>query len=81
MYFYSFLADYDYDTVLCSKQKWSNDELLDILKEFRNKPEAKKCGNHAELYSDFLEYISTQYDFEFVEIEDELDVFDMRSID
>ena len=42
MYFYNFLADYDYDTVLCSKQKWSNDELLDILKEFRDRPEAKK---------------------------------------
>lgn len=81
MYFYSFLADYDYDTVLCSKQKWSNDELLDILKEFRNKPEAKKCSNNAEFYSDFLEYITNQYDFEFVEIENYLDVFDMRSID
>ena len=81
MYFYSFLSDYDYDTVLCSKQKWSNDELLDILKEFRNKPEAKKCDGCAEFYSDFLEYITTQYDFEFVEIEDYLDVFDMRSID
>ena len=41
MYFYSFLADYDCDTVLCSKQKWNNDELLDILKEFRNRPNAK----------------------------------------
>ena len=80
MYFYSFLADYDCDTVLCSKQKWSNDELLDILKEFRNKPEAKKCGK-TEFYSDFLEYIIAQYDFEIVEIEDYLDVFDMRSID
>ena len=81
MYFYSFLADYDCDTVLCSKQKWSNDELLDILKEFRNRPEAKKCNNHSEFYSDFLEYITTQYNFEFVKIEDELDVFDRRSID
>ena len=81
MYFYSFLADYGYDTVLCSKQKWSNDELLSILKEFRNSPKSKKCSNHSEFYSDFLEYITTQYNFEFVEIENELDVFDMRSID
>ena len=81
MYFYSFLADYDYDTVLCSKQKWSNDELLGILNEFRNSPEAKKSNNCSEFYSDFLEYITTQYNFEFVEIEDVLNVFDMRSID
>ena len=81
MYFYSFLVDYDCDTVLCSKQKWSNDELLDILKEFRDRPEAKKCINHSEFYSDFLKYITTQYDFDFIEIEEYLDVFDMRSID
>lgn len=81
MYFYSFLANYDCDTVLCSKQKWSNDELLDILKEFRDRPEAKKCNNCSEFYSDFLEYITTQYDFDFIEIENYLDVFDMRSID
>ena len=81
MYFHSFLADYGYDTVLCSKQKWSNDELLGILKEFRSRPKAKKCNNHSEFYSDFLEYITTQYNFEFVEIENELDVFYMRSID
>ena len=81
MYFYSFLADYDCNTILCSKQKWNNDELLDILKEFRNRPKAKKYSNHSEFYSDFLEYITTQYNFELVEIEDELDVFDRRSID
>ena len=34
MYFYSFLYDYEIDTILCSDKKWTNEELLVILKDY-----------------------------------------------
>ena len=76
MYFYSFLADYEIDTILCSNKKWTNEELLTILKNYK---ENHKYSD--TFYCDFLNYLVDTYDFKDVEIEDYLDVYDMRSID
>ena len=76
MYFYSFLADYGIDTILCSDKKWTNEELLTILKNYK---ENHKYSD--TFYCDFLNYLVDTYDFKDVEIEDYLDVYDMRSID
>ena len=35
MYFYNFLYDYEIDTILCSDKKWTNEELLTILKDYK----------------------------------------------
>ena len=76
MYFYSFLADYEIDTILYSNKKWTNEELLTILKNY------KKNHKYSDtFYCDFLNYLVDTYDFNFLDIEDYLDVFDMRSID
>lgn len=76
MYFYSFLADYGIDTILCSDKKWTNEELLTILKNYK---ENHKYSD--TFYCDFLNYLVDTYDFKDVEIEDYLDVYDMRSVD
>ena len=76
MYFYSFLADYGIDTILCSDKKWTNEELLTILKNYK---ENHKYSD--TFYCDFLNYLVDTYDFKDVDIEDYLDVYDMRSID
>ena len=76
MYFYSFLADYGIDTILCSNKKWTNEELLTILKDYKKNHEYSNT-----FYNDFLDYLVDTYDFKYLEIEDSLDVYDMRSID
>ena len=76
MYFYSFLYDYEIDTILCSDKKWTNEELLVILKDY------KKNHKYSDtFYNDFLDYLVDNYDFKDLEIEASLDVYDMRSID
>ena len=76
MYFYSFLYDYEIDTILCSNKKWTNEELLVILKDY------KKNNKYSDtFYNDFLDYLVDNYDFKDLEIEASLDVYDMRSID
>ena len=76
MYFYSFLYDYEIDTILYSNKKWTNEELLTILKDYKKNHEYRDT-----FYCDFLHYLVDTYDFNFVDIEDSLDVYDMRSID
>ena len=76
MYFYNFLYDYEIDTILCSNKKWTNEELLVILKDY------KKNNKYSDtFYNDFLDYLVDNYDFKDLEIESSLDVYDMRSID
>ena len=76
MYFYNFLYDYEIDTILCSNKKWTNEELLVILKDY------KKNNKYSDtFYNDFLDYLVDNYDFKYLEIEASLDVYDMRSID
>lgn len=76
MYFYNFLYDYEIDTTLCSSKKWTNEELLVILKDY------KKNNKYSDtFYNDFLDYLVDNYDFKDLEIEASLDVYDMRSID
>ena len=76
MYFYNFLYDYEIDTTLCSSKKWTNEELLTILKDY------KKNNKYSDtFYNDFLDYLVDNYDFKDLEIEASLDVYDMRSID
>ena len=75
MYFYSFLYDYEIDTILYSNKKWTNEELLTILKDYKKNHEYRDT-----FYCDFLHYLVDTYDFNFVDIEDSLDVYDMRSI-
>ena len=76
MYFYNFLYDYEIDTILCSNKKWTNEELLVILKDY------KKNNKYSDtFYNDFLDYLVDNYDFKDLEIEASLDVYDMRSID
>ena len=75
MYFYNFLYDYEIDTILCSNKKWTNEELLTILKDY------KKNNKYSDtFYNDFLDYLVDNYDFKDLEIEAGLDVYDMRSI-
>ena len=76
MYFYNFLYDYEIDTILCSDKKWTNEELLVILKDYK---ENHKYSD--TFYNDFLDYLVDNYDFKDLEIEASLDVYDMRSID
>lgn len=76
MYFYNFLYDYEIDTILCSNKKWTNEELLTILKDY------KKNNKYSDtFYNDFLDYLVDNYDFKDLEIEASLDVYDMRSVD
>ena len=76
MYFYNFLYDYEIDTILYSNKKWTNEELLTILKDY------KKNNKYSDtFYNDFLDYLVDNYDFKDLEIEASLDVYDMRSID
>ena len=76
MYFYNFLYDYEVDTILCSSKKWTNEELLTMLKDY------KKNNKYSDtFYNDFLDYLVDNYDFKDLEIEASLDVYDMRSID
>ena len=76
MYFYNFLYDYEIDTILYSNKKWTNEELLVILKDY------KKNNKYSDtFYNDFLDYLVDNYDFKDLEIEASLDVYDMRSID
>ena len=76
MYFYNFLYDYEIDTILCSNKKWTNEELLTILKDYK-----KNYKYSDTFYNDFLDYLVDNYDFKDLEIEASLDVYDMRSID
>ena len=76
MYFYSFSYDYEIDTILCSNKKWTNGELLTILTNYKKNHEYSDT-----FYCDFLNYLVDTYDFNFLDIEDYLDVFDMRSVD
>ena len=76
MYFYSFSYDYEIDTILCSNKKWTNGELLTILTNYKKNHEYSDT-----FYCDFLNYLVDFYDFKFLEIEDTLDVYDMRSVD
>ena len=76
MYFYNFLYDYEIDTILYSNKKWTNEELLVILKDY------KKNNKYSDtFYNDFLDHLVDNYDFKYLEIEASLDVYDMRSID
>lgn len=78
MYFYSFLYDYwdGINTILYSNKKWTNEELLAILKDYK-----KNYKYSDTFYNDFLDYLVDNYDFKYLEIEASLDVYDMRSID
>ena len=76
MYFYNFLYDYEIGTILCSNKKWTNEELLAILKDYK-----KNNKYNDTFYNDFLDYLVDNYDFKDLEIEASLDVYDMRSID
>lgn len=76
MYYYSFLYDYEIDTILYSNKKWTNGELLSILKDY--KKDHEYCDT---FYCDFLDYLVDTYDFKYLDIEDVLEVYDMRSID
>ena len=76
MYFYTFFYDYEIYIILCSNKKWTNEELLTILKDY------KKNNKYSDtFYNDFLDYLVDNYDFKDLEIEASLDVYDMRSID
>lgn len=76
MYYYSFLYDYEIDTILYSNKKWTNGELLTILKDY--KKDHEYCDT---FYCDFLDYLVDTYDFKYLDIEDVLEVYDIRSID
>ena len=76
MYFYTFFYDYEIYIILCSDKKWTNEELLVILKDY------KKNHKYSDtFYNDFLDYLVDNYDFKDLEIEASLDVHDMRSVD
>lgn len=76
MYFYNFFYDYEIDNILYSNKKWTNEELLTILKDYKKNHEYSNT-----FYNDFLDYLVDNYDFKDLEIEASLDVYDMRSID
>ena len=76
MYYYSFLYDYEIDTILYSNKKWTNGELSTILKDYNKNHEYRDT-----FYCDFLDYLVDSYGFKYLDIEDILVVYDIRSVD